>query len=241
MVDWPCEVQTLFRNTNLGCKDAVSSAITWFFSHVEEGIILEDDCLPDPSFFRYCVELLERYRNDARVMMVSGYNPVRNMQTQESYLFSMYGAIWGWASWRRAWQAYSLDRAMWENQANQKEVRQLIGSAWQWKIKRWSYERAFSGQKNTWDYQWEFARILKHGLSTIPSVNMIENIGFGADSTHTAGKDSLRLPAQPIAFPLEHPHLIEQNRTYDNNFIETVFGRERFPAKVARMLGFKRR
>ena len=235
-VDWPCKIQTLFRDSNLGCKHAVSSAISWFFDAVDEGIILEDDWLPNPSFFPYCEELLSRYRTDSRVMMIGGYNPVGN-NTQDSYFFSLYGGIWGWASWKRAWKSYSLDRAVWDDAAYRSAARSAINSGWQWKIKRWSYEHVFSGKKNTWDYQWEYIRVAQNGLSIVPATNLIENIGLGADSTHTAGRTSLYTPSKPLEFPLRHPQNVSVDRAYDSDFIELVFGRESLLAKLKRVIG----
>jgi hypothetical protein len=113
-VDWPCEVRTLFRDTNLGCRVGVSTAMDWFFEHEKEGIILEDDCVPSQSFFPYCAELLDRYRDDARIMCISGDNPrARPVQRRESYVFSRYPLIWGWATWQRAWRLYDATRSSW--------------------------------------------------------------------------------------------------------------------------------
>ncbi|MFA6103025.1 MAG: glycosyltransferase family A protein [Victivallaceae bacterium] len=204
-VDWPCEIKTLFREHNLGCRDAVSSAINWFFENVEEGIILEDDCLPHPDFFRYCQELLEYYRNDERVMHISGSNFQRGLKRGDaSYYFSSYAHIWGWASWRRAWQYYDadlkkLDITVLQNTFNSKKI-----------SKRWleilQEVKNMNPHFNTWDFQWSYTLFEHNGLAVTPNVNMISNIGFGS-GTHTLKKDSefAEIPAESIAKALIHP------------------------------------
>ncbi|GAB3941780.1 hemolytic protein HlpA [Spirosoma harenae] len=179
-VDWPCTVKTLFREQNLGCKRAVSSAINWFFQHVEEGIILEDDCLPDPTFFSFCTELLAKYRNDSHVMHIGGvtFQAKRHAAETVSYYFSGFAPIWGWATWRRAWQKYDVNPS-----ENAKHV-SLTAPYFNERL-RWFLKEIIAGRLDTWDTQWLVAIRRWDGLSIIPRVSLIQNIGFGLGATHT--------------------------------------------------------
>lgn len=218
-IDWPCEVFTLFRTENLGCKRAVSSAITWFFEHEPEGIILEDDCVPEPSFFPYCDELLERYRDDPRVMCVSGDNFISGAwKPDASYYFSKFVHIWGWASWRRAWNLYDVDIRDWQQQDKTAQLERWMPgerrAQAQW---RDCFDGVAGGRIDTWDYQWVYT-CWRHGsMSALPAVNLISNIGFGADATHTVSPESklAGLPVESLPQPLRHPTTVEANRWAD--------------------------
>jgi hypothetical protein len=207
-IDWDCEVKTLYREKNLGCKIAVSSAIDWFFEHEEMGIILEDDCLPHPTFFRFCEELLEKYRDDERIMMISGENfQFGRKRTEYSYYFSRYNHIWGWASWRRAWKHYDVDMKLWPEIRNGKWLYDIFRNknvvlSW-----RKIFDNTYQGKINTWDYQWTFACLVQSGLSILP--NLISNIGFGLNSTHAMGQSKFsNMQFEPVNFPLAHPLFI---------------------------------
>ncbi|MDJ1482171.1 nucleotide-diphospho-sugar transferase [Cytophagaceae bacterium YF14B1] len=187
-VDWECEVHTLFREKNLGCKKAVSSAINWFFENVEAGIILEDDTLPDLSFFTFCEKMLNRYRDDERVMMISGYNTSEKWKAElQSYHFSYFGGIWGWASWRRAWQYYDVNISSWGEPENKQLLKEAYFSPEQFKSREAMYNDLYNGVIDTWDLQWTYCRLMNSGLSIIPSINLVKNIGFRSDGTHTTG------------------------------------------------------
>lgn len=185
-IDWECEVKTLFRAENLGCKHAVAGAIRWFFEQVPEGIILEDDCLPEPDFFRFCTEMLHRHRDDRQVAMIGGVNFQQGRQRgAASYYFSKYTHIWGWASWRRAWQHYKLSMdgldeflasASWQALCPQEAER----AYWQP-----VFTRVRDGLVDTWDYQWTYTVWRNDGLVILPQVNLVTNLGFRADATHT--------------------------------------------------------
>jgi hypothetical protein len=207
-VDWPCEVKTLFRDRNLGCKHAVSSAIDWFFENEAEGIILEDDCLPDPSFFPYCDQLLEHYRDDERVALISGDNfQFGARHGDASYYFSRYVHIWGWASWRRVWQHYDREARNWPAFQARGGLGKVLGSRPR-EIRHWEhiFSAVHAGRIDTWDYQLNLA-IWSHGMvSVLPQQNLISNIGFGADATHTNGVSKFaNMAVEPMAFPLRHP------------------------------------
>ena len=179
-VDWDCKLYTLFQDKNLGCKEAVSRGISWFFENEKEGIILEDDCLPSESFFIFCGELLNFYRNDDTVMHISGYNhfPVKN--NCSSYYFSKYPGIWGWATWRSAWEKYDRDLLDY----NDNYLKQVLNTK---ELNYW--DKIFKKVKNlkidTWDYQWTYTLLKNNYLSIRPNCNLVQNIGIGDDATHT--------------------------------------------------------
>jgi len=218
-VDWPCELVTLFREQNLGCKRAVSSAISWFFEHEAEGIVLEDDCLPDPTFFGYCDELLERYRDESRVMCISGDNFISDTwKPQESYYFSKFVHIWGWASWRRAWQLYDVDMQDWQSRDKRAMLEQLMpGQRRAQAHWRACFDGVAGGTIDTWDYQWVYACWQHGGVSAMPAVNLVSNIGFGQDATHTVSPESklATLPVEALRVPMHHSPRIEPNQWAD--------------------------
>jgi hypothetical protein len=226
-VDWDCEVHTLFRDENLGCKQAVSSAITWFFEHVEEGIILEDDCLPDPTYFRYCAELLDYYRDDERVMVISGNNFQKgNKRSAYSYYFSCYNHIWGWATWRRAWKHYDGSLRCWPALNDSSWLLDTLGS--EAAAHYWSriFDRAYAGEIDSWGYPWTFSCWARRGLSCLPQGNLVTNIGFGEAATHTtdAGSKGANVPVTPMPFPLCHPPCVHRHLEADHFTFESHFG-----------------
>ena len=222
-VDWDCEVVTLFRVENLGCKRAVSSAIDWFFAHVEEGIVLEDDCLPSQSFFSYCQELLSHYRNDARIMQICGSNLLNEPgRSGHSYFFSNYGPVWGWASWRRAWRHYDVEMKLWPEIKEKNLHEYFCQSPEEVKYRLDLYDKVHSGEIDTcWDYQWGFAKMINAGLSITPATNLISNIGFGVDATHTTAACSYSdLSVSDLTMPLNHPPYVLRDVRYDCKFNE---------------------
>jgi hypothetical protein len=227
-IDWPCELHTLFRTTNLGCKMAVSGGISWFFEHEAEGIILEDDVLPDPTFFRFCGELLERYRLEAKVMMISGnYLLGPKQRPATSYYFSRYTHIWGWATWRRAWAHYDREMHQWPKLKPTDFLLRVGGGARDFQ-RHWSriFDATHGNQVDTWDYQWFFASLVQNGLTAMPSKNLVKNIGFGTDATHTTSDAGAlgRLPLETMRFPLDHPTAIARNTWADRWEDLHIFG-----------------
>jgi hypothetical protein len=185
-VDWPCEVKTLYRDKNLGCKMAVSGGIDWFFLNEEQGIILEDDCLPNNDFFRFCEEMLERYRNDPTIGMVGGFNPLGPGLESNEYFASRNSSIWGWATWRDRWTYYDVDMAEWHIQAVKHKIRKSLN------FKTFIYyRRCFDlitkKSLNTWDYQWTFCLIYRKYKTIKPFANLIKNIG--TEGAHAVAED----------------------------------------------------
>ena len=209
-VDWPCQVEENFSSVNLGCRKRVSSGLDWVFSREEEAIILEDDCLPHASFFPYCTELLDRYREDRRVMMIAGANLAPPASASASYRFSRVCHIWGWASWRRAWEHYDVEMRHWPEFRDAQRMRDVFSSAPM--SAHWSsqLEQTYTRRLDTWDYQWCFASFAQNGVNIVPQVNLVSNIGHSAEATHTTNSDHphANLPAREMNFPLEHPAFV---------------------------------
>ncbi len=232
-VDWDCEVLTNYSDLNLGCKNRVSSGLDWVFDTVEQAIILEDDCLPHPSFFRFCQDLLDYYRNDKRIMAISGDNfQFGRKRTEYSYYFSRYNHIWGWASWRRAWQYYDLKMKLWQEISDGSWLESILGKTQA--VKYWTkiFQTYYDGKIDTWDYPWTFACWIQNGLTILPNVNLVSNIGFGEDATHTSSSKSraANLGVQEMNFPLKHPpflmrHVEADDFTQRNDYNLSLFTR----------------
>ncbi len=207
-VDWDCEVKTLFSDVNKGCKIAVSDAITWFFDNEPEGIILEDDCFPAISFFSFCDQMLERYRNDFNIFSITGTNKLKGQRwTDADYYFSRYANIWGWASWARVWKGY--DRTM--SRFEEHEVEKVMARVYDDRFFIEDYVNIFkklkAGEIDTWDYQFNFLGFFTEGLTITPNVNLITNIGFGEGATHTFDTVNpfAAMPIGELTEPLKHP------------------------------------
>jgi len=222
-IDWDCRVKTLFRDKNLGCRLAVSSALDWFFTHVEQGIILEDDCLPDQSFFPYCEELLRYYKDNEKVFMISGNNFLLKRQIEKtSYYFSRLTHVWGWASWRRAWATYDINIKDYPEFIKSKVIEKIWHSR---NIRDYwlqCFNMVYENKLDTWDYQWAY-NIWKHdGICIAPCVNLVSNIGFGIDETHGSSQKSKALdrPLEVMNFPLIPPSSLNVDQAaddYENN------------------------
>ncbi|HEX8136043.1 MAG TPA: hypothetical protein VF544_00490 [Pyrinomonadaceae bacterium] len=228
-VDWPCEVVTDYSEVNLGCKLRPATGISRVFEQVEEAIILEDDCLPHQTFFRYCAELLERYRHDERVMMISGDNFQDGLRrTTYSYYFSRYVHCWGWASWRRAWRHFDIEIKLWPVLRETSWLLDVLGdeeAALYWRA---IFDAVFEGRiSKAWDYQWLFACWAQNGLAVTPEVNQVSNIGFGDDATHVASHRMINLPVAGMEFPLRHPPFMVRQREADQFNFRHVFAPER--------------
>ena len=216
-IDWPCEVKTLFREQNLGCGKAVSGGISWFFEHVDEGIILEDDTLPSKSFFDFCRVLLDRYRDDHRVKMIGGSNySNRLIPCNSTYYFTAFPHIWGWATWKRTWQEYDFTL----NNIRNDEVPYLLEKYFTRKevIDSWinNYDMVKDGKTFPWDFQLGFSILKKGGINIVSAKNIVTNIGFGADATHTTSTgDELSNALLTELNGMIHPENIEIDKEQD--------------------------
>ena len=217
-VTWRCELHTAFAPRNLGCRTRVVSGLNWAFSLVEEAIILEDDIVPDPSFFRFCEEMLGRFRGDQRVSMITGFNhSADRTQTPNSYFFSEMTHVWGWATWRDSWAAYDEALSAWPAVRDANLLREVFPERSAQRYWHAIFERMYRGDgPNTWDYQWMFTNLCRHALAVTPRVNLVQNIGFGADATHSTNPDGApRVNVGGLAFPLQHPPAMIASRSLD--------------------------
>ncbi|WP_204106191.1 MULTISPECIES: TylF/MycF/NovP-related O-methyltransferase [Spirulina sp. CCY15215] len=224
-IDWDCQVFKNYSDTNLGCRHRISSGLNWVFENVEEAIILEDDCVPDPTFFRFCEELLEKYRRDDLIMAIAGNNfQFRQSRTEYSYYFSRYPHCWGWATWRRAWQHYDDTMQLWPRARDEKCLESVFETdravAYWAKILQRNYEGF-----NSWAYAWGFSCWIHDGLTILPDVNLVSNIGFGSEGTNTRKQDHklAHLSTESLSFPLLHPQTIQRNREADRFTEDMVF------------------
>lgn len=231
-IDWDCDVQRAYADTNLGCGVRPASGIEWVFEHVEHCIILEDDCVPDPSFFPYCEALLDRFRDDERVMTISGRNHfTRRVDAPYSYHFTLFPNCWGWATWRRAWRLYDFNIPLW---------RELRPSGWLADVLRepqavnyWAplFDKAYEAGAalDYWDHQWSFTCWSQYALAIAPNVNLVQNLGFGADATHTRSTADYRAQAaaETMVLPLRHPPFVARDVQADRQRLEMLFSRKK--------------
>lgn len=243
-VDWNCEVLTNYSDENMGCRRRVSSGLDWVFEMVEEAIILEDDCLPHPSFFRFCEELLEMYRYDERVAMVTGDNfQEGNRRGPHSYYFSRYTHIWGWATWRRAWKRFDPSMHSWPEKKDAAWLKDLLDESVTEKYWQERFDRAYTGEVNAWSLPWLLACWSQGGLTIMPNVNLISNIGFGVEATHTTTKGKFAdMPVAEMPFPLSHPAEVIRDHRADEFTEKSAFSggplllRQRVAGGIRRLL-----
>lgn len=217
MITWPCQIKTLFRETNLGCGPSVYSAINWLFSQEEYGIILEDDCIADITFFNYMQELLLRYKDNQHIGMIAGFNPIGKIFSSDSYCFSKYKACWGWGSWRRAWTCMDINMT-WRASEQFNDILCNMGDIGK-DVKTWQHKMRLIDKNSVsaWDWQWYFSLAAHDMLSVFPSVNLISNIGNDKNATHTS-LSNITKPSYAITFPLRHPSYILPSQKFDHVF-----------------------
>jgi len=191
-IDWPCEVKTQFSPINKGCKLAISDGITWFFDNEEEGIILEDDCLPSLSFFSFCSLLLQQYRHDDRIGHIGGSNlQLGLLRGEASYYFSRLTHVWGWAGWRRVWKDYDVEMKTYPHFKEMNYLEKVASHAPFKHLWDHAFQETFSKKIDTWDYQYAYLNLVNNRLSIIPNVNLISNLGFGNQATHTFNENNV--------------------------------------------------
>ncbi len=243
-VDWECDLKTLFREENMGCSLSPSGAISWFFSHVDEGIILEDDCIPNISFFRFCQELLEKYRDDQRIMMISGndFGAGDQRESVDSYYFSWLNYTLGWATWKRAWTHFDIDMKLWPEIRDGGWLSRIFSKS---QLDYWTvrFNMVYEKKMTTaWDYQWMFACLIQNGLSIRPKINLVRHIGCTVGATHSFGDDYLTsIPAQSMDFPLKHPQYVMvdyqmDELTFKRRYSMPLFQKIKKRMKVARLM-----
>lgn len=231
-IDWDCDVRRAYSDINLGCGVRPATGIRWVFEQVERCIILEDDCVPDSSFFSYCSELLEHYANDERVMTISGRNHLpRSASAPFSYHFTLFPNCWGWATWRRAWRLYDFNIPQWRDLRHSEWLADLLREPQA--VEYWAplFDKACDAGPGLdyWDHQWSFTCWSQHGLSIAPNVNLIQNVGFGSDATHTRSAADYRANAQAgtMASPLRHPPYVARDVHADRQRLELLFSRKK--------------
>lgn len=224
-IDWPCEVLTNYSEINMGCKCRVSSGLNWVFEQVDEAIVLEDDCLPHPTFFRFCEELLFKYRYDERIGIISGNNfQFGNNRTHHSYYFSHFPHIWGWATWRRVWRNYDVSMELWPTIRKEGWLHDILGNKAYATIWTKFFNSIYEAQLDTWDFQLTFACWLNNYLSIIPRANLVSNIGFGLNATHTKViNERSNLATEPMHFPLASPPYFITDATADDHTMTIVY------------------
>jgi hypothetical protein len=224
-VNWTCEVLTNFSEQNLGCALRVSTGLDWVFSLVNEAIILEDDCLPSESFFQFCQTLLEYYRFDERIMAIGGSNlEIGNSRTDYSYYFSKYSYIWGWATWSRAWKHFDFQMKLWPEFEKLNVINSICKDRYEKKYWINIFTQVDQCFLNSWDYKWLYTIWCQRGLTIVPYINLVSNIGFRSDATHTHGESPLsKLPTSNI-WEINHPPFIVENYEADQYLFDYVYG-----------------
>jgi len=229
-VDWECDVVTNYSDKNLGCGRRVSSGIEWVFSEVEEAIFLEDDTLPDASFFPYCEILLEHYRHDERIMTINGNNfQLGRSKTEYSYHFSKYCSCWGWASWRRAWKHYDYEMKTWPAFKQAGMMKMICSDPHEQRFWTKLFDSMYENPLgiDTWDHQWKYACWTQNGLAIEPSVNLVANIGLGrSDASHTTGHNPLlaALSKTQELWEIRHPPFVVRHRDADTYIFDYIIG-----------------
>ena len=216
-VDWDCKVHSDHSPVNLGCRTRVSSGLDWLFKQVDEAIILEDDCLPEKSFFYFCEAMLNRYRNSPEIMMVSGNNFLSPKKWKDNkYFYSRLGHIWGWATWKRTWQKFDVDIKDWPLLQKDRSFRKFFRSRREYRHYKKCFDWVYNGF-SSWAYQWNYAMRKERALSVYPGVNLVANIGFGEDATHTsASTKKLYTQTSSLRFPLKYNNRIKVNSKNDS-------------------------
>lgn len=246
-IDWPCEISKIYNAENLGCGHSPAKGIDWVFSQVDRCIILEDDCIPSTSFFQYCSELLERYKADTRIMSISGNNHLpERFNNSESYFYSIHTQTHGWATWRRAWEKYDFYMKDWQSREEQSWLVGYLGSSRY--AKTWlktfnEVHKIISSDKQCsfWDYQFLYACWRNAGLTIMPRLNLVSNVGYGDDATHLKNSNHplAALEAKNIEFPLIHPKDVAPLKIADQLIAKHVFGDVSFPKSIARKLALR--
>lgn len=220
-VDWDCTVYRDYAETNMGIKDRFQSGLNWVFDTVDKAIILEDDCLPNRSFFRFLEEMLEKYRDDKRVMDVSGSNHLETWKADiQDYHFTRYGGIWGWGTWADRWELCRQDMEGWEDSGVRQTARGYWGDGRHWRYVKDKFQLTADGKIDTWDYQWGFTKAVNWGLTVSPSKNLVSNIGFGDEATNTTTNKSelASITTHELSFPISTKMVVGTDIEFDRAY-----------------------
>jgi len=231
-----CEVVTNYAQSNLGLRKRMSSGLDWVFEQSDRAIILEDDCLPEPSFFRFCEEMLTRYADDPRIMMASGNNFLpRRRNPKHSYYFSHYAHIWGWATWRRAWKLYDMRLSDWPARRSTGWLEKTLDTLDEARYWRDIFDQVHDGRINTWDYQWQYTCLANNGLSVVPARHLVTNIGLDTAATNTFSETDrhFHARAEPLPLLLRHPRSVQRDVKADRTEFQTLFGK---PGRFLKLL-----
>lgn len=241
-IDWKCDVYRNYADTNMGCRKRVSSGLDWVFENTDRAIILEDDCLPSESFFSFCASLLGRFEDDDRIMHINGntFGADFSGLSPYSYGFCNYAQVWGWATWKRAWDHYDAEMENWPEFENAGFLSSLDGSTRALDVRREKWGRTYQKKIDTWDYQWHFAVASQAGLSIAPRKNMVSNIGFDAMATHTTNAESAKAEIKPheIERELVHPSFVVADKRINKVYRENMLApslQTRIQNKLKRM------
>lgn len=224
-VEWTCEIKRNYSGKNLGCCVRPESGFTWVLQNEEYAIFLEDDCMPNEDFFRFCDEMLTRYKDDERIMQVCGTNFLSEWDCGKySYYFAQWGSNWGWATWARAWKMYDVNMETWKDPEVKKMVKNRLGK-YVYESRIPFYDEHCCNLENitAWDHQWSYTRLINNGLSILPRKNLVTNIGSGIDATHTSNMEDNSIPAFSLDFPLRHPPYVIPDREFDKKIEERNF------------------
>lgn len=246
-IDWHCEIRTKFMDTNLGCGKGPATAINWFFENEPEGIILEDDLLPHTDFFRFCSELLERFRDDIRIMEISGSNRLGQWgDGTQSYCYSQWGSECGWATWRRAWRHFDYTVRAWADPRTRGVIRDIYRSPLRIAFFSRILEQTYRHHDlvTWWDYQWGLAKNLNQGLSVVPTVNLVRNVGCDQHSNHdrdASHRFVVHNDLKGMDFPLRHPSSVNPDHAFDDALLRKAMSLRHYfssmiPDRIKRLL-----
>jgi len=221
-IDWPCEVYRNYAESNMGCKKRINSGLDWVFENEDRAIILEDDVVPNNSFFYFCKEMLERYADNENIFMITGNKRVYDFESDRDYLFSNYCSIWGWATWARAWERNEKDMKSWPKAKKDKLLKKVYGENAALRLTR-DMESVYNGEVNTWDYPWQLSKLIHGGLEIVPGVNLVKNIGMlSEDATHTF-ECEIQMPVGKMNFPINIRDEIVVDSDYDDALSKEEF------------------
>lgn len=237
-VDWNGDILREYAETNLGLKRRLQTGLNWVFDTVDQAIILEDDCLPSESFFRFCECMLDEFADDDRVMDICGTNHLGTWNSEsQDYLLTKFGGIWGWATWASRWDEYDPEMRQWESPEVRSRVRDFYGGGKEYAYIKRVFDRTSAGDINTWDFQWKFSRVINNASTIIPSKNLVTNVGFGEGATHTTEADHplASIPRYDMNFPLRRNPTMVPDNDYDRSYYRhrhTIWERSRILRRI---------